>query len=94
MGGGHLAAEVGMSKSGGYPGLHNKPLGCSASEVYAWGPVCEEEEQQPRGYVISSSTALAFLTNISEEHKSTSPSAIQVKIQHKTICTDRHNKLT
>jgi len=24
--------------------LHNKPLGCGASEVYALGPACEEEE--------------------------------------------------
>jgi len=24
--------------------LHNKPLGCGASEVYASGPACEEEE--------------------------------------------------
>ena len=23
--------------------MHNKPLGCSASEVYASGPACEEE---------------------------------------------------
>jgi hypothetical protein len=36
-------------------------------------------------YVVSSSTALAFLINISEKHKSTSPSAIQVKNLRKTI---------
>jgi len=28
----------------GDPELHNKPLGCGASEVYASGPACEEEE--------------------------------------------------
>jgi len=42
--GGHLVTEAGTSKLGGDPGLHNKPLGCSASEVYASGPSCEEEE--------------------------------------------------
>jgi len=36
--------EAGTSKLGGDPGLHNKPLGCGASEVYASGPPCEEEE--------------------------------------------------
>ena len=35
--------EAGTSKLGGDPGLHNKPLGCGASEVYASGPACEEE---------------------------------------------------
>jgi hypothetical protein len=35
--------------------------------------------------IISSSTALAFITNMSEKHKSTSPSAIQVKNWRKTI---------
>jgi len=25
--------------------LHNKPLGCGASEVYASDPACEEEEE-------------------------------------------------
>jgi len=39
-----LVTEAGMSKSGGDPALHNKPLGCGASEVYASGPACEEEE--------------------------------------------------
>jgi len=34
--------------------------------------------------VVSSSTASGFLTNMSEEHKSTSPSATQVKNQQKT----------
>ena len=24
--------------------MHNKPLGCGASEVYASGPACEQEE--------------------------------------------------
>jgi hypothetical protein len=37
-------AEAGSSKLGGDPGLHNKPLGCGASEVYASGPASEEEE--------------------------------------------------
>jgi hypothetical protein len=31
------------------------------------------------GHLVSSSTALAFLTYVSEKHKSTSPSDIQVK---------------
>ena len=35
--------------------------------------------------VIPPLTALAFITNVSEKHKSTSPSAIQVKNQWKTI---------
>ena len=48
---GHLAAEVGMSKLGGGSGLHNKPAGCSASEVYASGPDGGEEEE--RGRVLS-----------------------------------------
>jgi len=26
--------------------LHNKPVGCGASEVYASGPACEEEEEE------------------------------------------------
>jgi hypothetical protein len=26
--------------------LHNNPLGCGASEVYASGPACEEEEEE------------------------------------------------
>jgi len=53
--GGHLAAEAGTSKSGGGgdPGLHNKPLGCSASEVYASGPACEEEEEPHFGCLTS-----------------------------------------
>jgi len=37
-------AEAETSKLRGDPGLHNKPLGCGASEVYASGPACEEEE--------------------------------------------------
>jgi hypothetical protein len=36
-------------------------------------------------YLVFSSTALAFLTNMSEKHKSTSPSAIQVKNGRKTL---------
>ena len=38
-------AQVGTSKLRGNPGLHNKPLGFGASEVYASGPACEEEEE-------------------------------------------------
>ena len=38
--------------------------------------------------VVSSSTVLAFLTNISEKCKSTSPSTIQVKNQQKTISNE------
>jgi len=41
--GGHMVAEGGMSKLGRDPGLHNKPLGCGASEVYGSDPACEEE---------------------------------------------------
>jgi len=26
--------------------LHNKPLGCGASEMYASGPACEEEGEE------------------------------------------------
>ena len=38
-------AKAGTSKlEGGGPGLHNKPLGCGASEVYASGPACEEKK--------------------------------------------------
>ena len=37
----------------GDTGLHNKPLGCGASEVYASGPACEEEEptRNPLGHL-------------------------------------------
>jgi len=38
--------------------------------------------------LVSSSTTLAFLTNMSEKHKSTSPSAIRVKIQWQPIGTE------
>ena len=38
-------AEVGTSKIGGVQGLHNKPVGCGASEAYAPGPDGEEEEE-------------------------------------------------
>jgi hypothetical protein len=43
----HLAAEVGTYKmgGGGVSGLHNKPIGCSASGAYARGPDDEEEEK-------------------------------------------------
>ena len=41
----HLVAEAGTSKSWGDPGFHNKPRGCGASEVYASGPACAEEEE-------------------------------------------------
>jgi len=40
---GHLVAESGTSSLRRDPGLHNKPLGCGASEVYASGPACEED---------------------------------------------------
>ena len=36
-------------------------------------------------HLVSTSTALAFLTNVSEEHKSALPSAIQVKNWQMTI---------
>jgi hypothetical protein len=36
-------------------------------------------------HLVSSSTALAFLTSVSEKHKSASPSTIQVKNLWKTI---------
>jgi hypothetical protein len=36
-------------------------------------------------HLVSSSTALAFLTNMGEKHKSASPSTIQVKNRRKTI---------
>jgi hypothetical protein len=38
-------------------------------------------------HLVTSSAALAFLTNISDKHKSASPCAIQVKNQQKTIST-------
>jgi hypothetical protein len=38
--------------------------------------------------VVSLVTALAFITNMSEKHKSTSPSAVQVKNQCKTMVTE------
>jgi hypothetical protein len=37
------------------------------------------------GSLVCSSTALAFLTSMSEKHKSASPSAVQVKNRRKTI---------
>jgi len=40
----HLVTEAGTSKLWGDPGLHNKPLGCGASEVYVSGPASEEEK--------------------------------------------------
>jgi hypothetical protein len=39
-------------------------------------------------HLVSSSTALAFLTNMSEKHKSTSPSAILVTNRQKTMGTE------
>jgi hypothetical protein len=39
-------------------------------------------------HLVFSSTAVAFLTNISETHKSVSPSVIQVKSWRKTISTE------
>jgi len=41
-----------------------------------------------KNHLVISSTILAFVTNMSEKHKSTSPSAIQVKNQQKTIGND------
>jgi len=38
-----------------------------------------------KNHLVISSTTLVFVTNMSEKHKSTSPSAIQVKNQQKTI---------
>ena len=49
--------EAGTSKLRGDPGLHNKPLGCSASEAYASGPACEEEEEP-----LAQSVLFIFLT--------------------------------
>jgi hypothetical protein len=39
-------------------------------------------------HVVSSSAALAFVTNMSGKHRSTSPSAIQVKNRWKTVCVE------
>jgi hypothetical protein len=39
-------------------------------------------------HLVSSLTALAFLTNISEKHKSTESSAIPVKNRRKTIAIE------
>ena len=39
-------------------------------------------------HLVSSSTALAFVTNMSEKHKSTSSSAFPVKNQWETIGTE------
>jgi hypothetical protein len=36
-------------------------------------------------HLVSSSTALAFLTHLREKRKSTSPSAMQVKNRRKTV---------
>jgi hypothetical protein len=41
----HLVVEVGMSKLGGVPGSHNKPIGCGASGACAPGPDDEDEEE-------------------------------------------------
>jgi hypothetical protein len=40
---------------------------------------------QSRAHLVSSSKELAFLTNVSENHKAASPRAIQVKNWQKTI---------
>jgi hypothetical protein len=39
-------------------------------------------------HLVCSSTALAFLINMTEKHKSASPSAIQVRNRQKTIGTE------
>jgi hypothetical protein len=39
-------------------------------------------------HLVFSSTALAFLTDMREKHKSALPSAIQVKNRQKTISTE------
>jgi len=41
-----------------------------------------------KAHVVSSSTALAFVTKMSEKCKSISPSAIQVKNRWKTMCVE------
>ena len=38
--------------------------------------------------IVPPSTPLAFVTKVSEKHKSTSPSAIQMKIWQKTISNE------
>jgi len=40
-----MVAEAGTFKLGGDPGLHNKPLGCGASEVYASGPAWKKKKK-------------------------------------------------
>jgi len=51
----------------------------------------------PLAHLFFCSTALAFVPNMSEKCKSTSPSAIQIKNMWKTVGIEeklRHNKLT
>jgi len=51
----------------------------------------------PMAHLFFCSTALAFVPNVSEKCKSTSPSAIQIKNLWKTVGIEgklRHNKLT
>jgi hypothetical protein len=42
------------------------------------------------GHLVSSSTALAFLTNMSQKRESASPSAFRVKNRRKTIGTEEN----
>jgi len=44
--------------------LHNKPLGCGASEVYASGPACEEEEEHHLYPVLVSNDSLSIAINM------------------------------
>jgi hypothetical protein len=55
-------------------------LSCQQSRV--WN---DDDGDNHAAHVVSSRTASDFLTNMSEEHKSTSPSATQVKNRQKTI---------
>jgi len=54
-------------------------LSCHQSHV--WNDYVGDNHM---AHIVSSSTASGFLTNMSEERKSTSPSATQVKNQQKT----------
>jgi len=44
-------------------------------------------------HLVSTSTAMAFITNRSEKHKSTSPIAIQVKKRQKTISNEEKSDI-
>ena len=44
--------------------MHNKPLGCGASEVYASGPACEEEEEHHLYPVLVSNDSLSIAINM------------------------------